>query len=115
MLYNNGYKKNNYCYINPFNIPQNIFVEKKDYLRFSKKNIISNIRIAINHNDNSDKLKIIRVNETAQRIIITNEIISGDFTPAFKNFMEEKVSDIPISMYAIKSAILPTEGKIHPK
>ena len=50
-------------HINSLNIPEDIFVNKKDAHRFSKKQIIKYIRNAFNHNDNNDLLKFLRVYE----------------------------------------------------
>ena len=57
--------------IDKMNIPPEIFVNKNDSTKFSKKQIIKFIRNAFNHNDNQERelYKIIRVNEKEKDII----------------------------------------------
>ena len=71
ILYDNKFNYLQESQIDDINISKEMFVNKKDYQRFSKKQIIKFIRNAFNHNDNHDKelIKFIRINENNQENI----------------------------------------------
>ena len=71
MLYDNGFSYLLDSRIDGLSIPDNIFINTKDRRRFSKRQIIINIRNAFNHNDNPnhDILKFVRVNENGEDVI----------------------------------------------
>ena len=71
MFYDSSFGYLNDYHINSFTIPENIFVDKKDKSRFSKKQIIKNIRNAFNHNDNLDHdlVRFLRINENNEEKI----------------------------------------------
>jgi len=61
ILYDNGFRFLQENKINSMNIPKDIFINSEDHSKFSNKQIIKYIRNALNHNDNNDLMKYVRV------------------------------------------------------
>ena len=75
-LYDNYFKYLREDKIEEINIPDEIFVNPSDRRRFSKKQIIKNIRDSLNHNDVIDNYKVVSYGNT-----IYYEINKPDATP----------------------------------
>ncbi len=80
ILYDNYFSFLSEENISKFEIPDEIFVNRNDSKRFSKKQIIRYIRNAFNHNDEHELLKFIRVNEN-NHDIVKMEIILNNVEP----------------------------------